>query len=266
MSYQEKTISSGAVLEILQGRTRWLKGRIRNPKARESSIKQQELNWKNSWKKLIRILNANFVPGDLLITLSYQKEPSEEDGEKQLAKFMRRLRKYTKQTTGEALRYVSVTEVDDEHRLHHHLICQSMYITPALLLELWDWRGRIDIGTLDGDPMYNWLAAYFVKQERNCKYKKGWNQSRNIVPPTESEPKKISERKLDAQPKLPKGYLLVDYWTYADSYGNKYRYIMAIKQERRRYLPDEMQQHIEKLEEQRAKREKPRNLANKKTT
>lgn len=52
--------------------TRWLKGRTRDPKARESSIKQQEL------KKLIKFLNANFVPGNIILTLSYLKETPDE--------------------------------------------------------------------------------------------------------------------------------------------------------------------------------------------
>lgn len=248
MAYRDKRIYAGAVLEIIQDKLfEKQKYRVRRPKQNVTPEGMQKTNQKNRWLQLLRWLNANFECGDLMLTLTHTKEPTEIEDKQIFANFLSRLRRFTLKKTGKPIKYMAWTEVDSDHRLHHHIICKNMSITPEELRKLWG-QGRVDISTLDGDPYWRWLESYFVKQDKRQKFKKWWTQSKNLTRPTETPEKTIQRGDLRKPPKLPKGYILVDYQYFADSWGEEHRYIVAIRADRKAFLPQDILDRMQQRE------------------
>lgn len=168
-----------------------------------TSEAQQKLNTINSKKRLVRLINTNFVQGDLYITLTYADLPTEEEAKKELAKFMRRLRVHRQKSRLCELKYISITEAD-EKRVHHHILINAMSMDEVE--KLWA-HGRITISRLDPDYEYEWLARYLAKEDKPGG--KRWNQSRNLTKPIEKV--KEVKRIVLEEPKPPKGYKLLRY-------------------------------------------------------
>lgn len=203
MRCYQKRIYSGKILEIEEYQCTQGGRRPRRGRTKPTTEAQQKLNMINSKKKLVRLINTNFVQGDLYITITYSKMPTDEQAKKELAKFMRRLRTYRKNSGLSELKYISVTE-QGENRVHHHILVNSMSMDEVQ--KLWP-HGRITISRLDPDYEYEWLARYLAKEEKPGG--KRWNQSRNLKRPVE----KIKEVKriILEEPKPPKGYKLLRY-------------------------------------------------------
>ena len=83
----------------------------RGKKAKPTSEVQARLNEHNAEQKLIRILNANFTPEDIEIHLTYTDEnlPSTpEEAERDVANYLRRVKRLRKKLELPALKYVNV--------------------------------------------------------------------------------------------------------------------------------------------------------------
>ena len=96
VKYRTKTIKSGDILECEIypiWDTRSSMSRAKSTK--ESREAQKRLNYKNAIKTAVRLVNANFTDNDYWATFTYDEKhlpKSVEDAEKQLQKFIRRLR------------------------------------------------------------------------------------------------------------------------------------------------------------------------------
>ena len=69
--------------------------KIRAAKRRASTEAQQRINARYSWEKLELMLAANFVPGDLVVTQTYDEENLPEDragAQAKLKKFRKKLK------------------------------------------------------------------------------------------------------------------------------------------------------------------------------
>lgn len=246
-----KSIYSGAVLEITEESERppHRAGRLTAADG-ATSEKQEVLNKKQRMKKLMRLLNCNFCKGDLWITLTYAVRPDIDTAKKEEARFLRKLRNAYKRATGKPLRYIAVTEAGDKYgRLHHHIICKSFEITPAALLSMWG-LGRVDIGTVDGDPYFRWLMLYIDKAERSIKGAKAYTCSRNLIKPTVAPVKRLKRNIFNTPPRVPKGYYILDWELVADQYGTR-RNIVAIRHDKVPEVPKWIIDEIEKEKERR---------------
>ena len=101
MKYYERRIKSGSILEVIRYASLREPG-VNFPRGQnqcKSSTAQILRNLVNAKKNLVRLINANFGPGDLLLVLTYEgKPPSPNKAKKDLKKYVRRLREYGKKT------------------------------------------------------------------------------------------------------------------------------------------------------------------------
>lgn len=192
----------------------------RDPKHEKTSLAVQKQNYNNSFKKLRRIINANFEPSDYLISLTYDdyhKTTDPKQAKKDIEKFLRKIRDIYKKR-GVAAKYVSVTELGKTGRsYHHHLVIKSENVPIGIISEIWE-NGGINFRSLKkmevslGD--YSKVASYILKEtyenvhEQNGVFKKRWNSSRNLIIP---EPKIeiVSADDWKKDPVVPKGFMLV---------------------------------------------------------
>lgn len=234
MPYYEQRVQAGRVLEIYRYHSlRRIGMKIPRGKNRNKTTQPQQLrNWINSAKRLTWMVNANFGPGDLYITLTYSGQPpTQAQAAKELAKFIRRVRAYRRKEGLPDLKYITVTESRGS-RLHHHLVMNAMSGDEAR--KIWQYEpdpkkrgslrpiqghGRAPTDTLDQSGDYTFLARYLGKE--NKPGHKRWSGSTNLKPPTISKPKEISRRTLTKTPQAPKGYLLKSWERRADSGGHE---------------------------------------------
>lgn len=161
----------------------------RRKKCNPSSEVQQRLNEKNSVLAAIRIAEANFGVGDLMIHLTYEREPeTPEEAKRLLRNYLARVkRRYAKE--GKELKYMVRTEKGKKSgRLHHHL-----YITGGISRDEAEdmWRE----GTANArriQPAKDGLAgltAYVAgsgKADQRVSRRR-WSCSKNCVRPTVTE-------------------------------------------------------------------------------
>lgn len=179
-----KTIEVGKYYSSRYG----IKGIKRSANHAPTPEQMQRANERAATKKLRRIINTNFGLGDIHLVLTYRRDltPTPDEARKHLERFLRKARGYYAQAYGRDLKYITVTEYK-RARVHHHLILPSLSMTE--LYGLWQ-HGRPHITPLDATGQYGQLAEYLIKEtaktfaEDSSPYKKRWNQSKNMIPPT----------------------------------------------------------------------------------
>lgn len=122
LMYRTKIIKSGDMLEVAaypiikQGRG------MRAPKTRETGKAQKKVNAREARRRLIRKAEANFSRRSMFVTLTYREDPGEEQAHKDLSNYLRRL----KYRTGKKLKYIAVTEIGHNGRVHHHVLLDGV--------------------------------------------------------------------------------------------------------------------------------------------
>jgi len=154
----------------------------RRKKCKPTSEIQEKLNQKNAEKKLTRLVHNNFSEDDIALHLTYRKgqEPvSEEEAQRDVYNFIRRLKRRYKKL-GLELKYISCTEYGKRtSRVHHHLIV-SGGMSRDEMEKLWG-KGYANSKRLQfEDDGVTGLAHYMAKDKH---FYKRWNQSRNLVIP-----------------------------------------------------------------------------------
>lgn len=201
----------------------------REAKCQISSPARESLNAKLSWQKLMLVLAANFVPSDLVVTLSYRDENlprRREDSDKNLSNFIRALRKHRREL-GQSLIYVRVTEgYHSGGRLHHHLIINATGADYDIIRQLWQKYGdNIGYEDFELDGAERW-AKYLTKEPRikGRRYvgDRTWRTSQHMRKPD------IISILVDADDDLqpPPGASVTDRATVQNCYG-RFNYIMA---------------------------------------
>ena len=72
-------------------------------------------------KKLARLMNANFFPGDWHLTLTYEGDaPSQAQAKKCISDFKNHMRRECRKI-GKEFKFIEVTEYKN-HRIHHHML------------------------------------------------------------------------------------------------------------------------------------------------
>lgn len=183
-----KTITAGEIREcevfpIYRSRPALSRAR----KAMASSEKQKRQNAKNTRKKIVRLLNANFTKADIWETLTYDDEHLPEDmktARRFLRNYLRRLAAWMKKHGRGELKYLYVTErIDDGRavRIHHHLV--TNFPDRDVAESLWTGGGRTQSRRLQPDDSGLEGLGRYISKSRSVKYEKAWAASRNLKQP-----------------------------------------------------------------------------------
>lgn len=209
--YIRETCIAGATIDVTLkysiGSGQAKRQQKKNP-SRAAVIKNND---RIATKKLTRLMNANFFPGDLHCTLTYSgKEPEQKEAKKEIRNFKRRIeREYKKQ--GKECKWIEVTEYSHT-RIHHHMLIR--YIDPELIEKQWK-RGHVHFTPLDRSRNYSKLAEYFIKETSKTmrtpgnETKQRWSASRNLTRPIIKR-EIIEPRGMFEKPKALKGYALIE--------------------------------------------------------
>lgn len=143
----------------------------RRERLRYSSAARQKMNLKTSAKKLQQVLNCNFGPRDLHVTLNYDDDHRPEtksEGNKKLQRWLARLRAYRRER-GQLLTYIYVTEqyTAESQHVHHHLVINAVGNDFAIIRALWPYGTNIEIQYLrEWGLGLEALAQYLTKEPR----------------------------------------------------------------------------------------------------
>lgn len=179
-------------------------------------LAMQKYNDKLQYRHLTRLLNANFMPDDLFITLHYSlyNRPTDSvTAKKQLTAFLRKLKRLYKKY-GIELKYIKVTAIGSKGAIHHHIVINSG-VPYSEITKLWSYSDRTpDYKPLYANGEYSALAYYLVNQSKVGQGTadkisgKGFVGSRNL-----KQPEIIKEQYVDKvcwkePPKAKKGYII----------------------------------------------------------
>lgn len=202
MPYVESVCRAGRTIEIERYYTARYgqKGQTRSQRVKPTEEEQKKINLRQAEKKLRRLINGNFSPGDYHVVLSYQRNKGDphrtpEEMRDDIGKFLRQLRTVYRQR-GKELKYIHVMEVGAHGARHHHLVINAFEVSG--IQKCWP-HGRIHVNPLDNTGNYKELAAYLIKYSSRTidtedrLQGKRWNASKNLVHPV-PKVKVISDR------------------------------------------------------------------------
>ena len=224
MPRYRRTIIAGDVMEIEEYTcySHQAKTYSRGMNINETDEEKAQRNFRDSIKKLARLINCNFRQGDLFITLTHRDRVTPAEADKELTNFLRRLKRYRKKHDLPELKYIARTE-SEKKREHHHLIINGM--SQDVIYDLWK-LGRVMISRLEPGGDYTGLAVYVMKEETEPQ-KRRWRASKNLDKPIV----KIKKLKAEKGRKLypPKGYTVVESYEYFSSYSGAASYLKCVK-------------------------------------
>lgn len=225
-----RTYEAGAVGEKTKF---WVQGtrQSRNQRKEKSQIKKQEQNEYSAQKRLARLINANFHPGDLLLGLDYSpagmdrleayiaEHPFEIEGtgdaeadrmqqiryaaDREMRLCLRRVKREL-QKTGAALKYIAITsdmdgDTGEAVRVHHHLVVNEE--AREAFLQKWEELGGVNWSPLSHQEDYMPIAEYLLRQVRRVPDEKKYVPSRSLIQPQPKDRVVLS----DAEIRVPKG-------------------------------------------------------------
>lgn len=178
---------------------------------------QRRLDEKNARKRLVRLVNANFDRGDVILTCEYPpgSAPQDEDAAaRDIRNYMRRVKGLRRRRGLPELRYLYVTERTQSARYgvryHHHAILSGDGVTREELEALWTRRHGGYCNTRRAQPQEKHLAGFACyltadKRERTPDRdgknpqeratRRRWNGSRNLKKPQE----RVADRKISVR-------------------------------------------------------------------
>lgn len=199
--YREKKYYCGNYLEVdiypLYHQIRGKRTRIKN-----TSDVQKAINNRNRVRKLTRLLNTNFTEDDIKIELTYSDKNvphSDEEAQKKIRNFLRRLKRFRKNNDFPELKYIIITEKGKKTgRYHHHAVLSGGMLSKDIT-RIWG-QGVVRITQLVmTEEGLSGLAEYLTKNISNGdieENKKAWQASKNLIPPKERKnDSRISRKK-----------------------------------------------------------------------
>lgn len=185
MGYRTRTVKAGPRLEAeiypIFGREQHR--RLRAARKNITPEKQARLNRERSLRHFIQLIDGNFGPGDVHVTLTYRDAPAYDRAVRDVQNFIRRVKRMRQKAGLGELKYAGVIEGDEDgtkRRIHAHLI-MSGGIDREELERLWG-RGYANADRLQPDENgLEAVARYILKQQRN---RKKWFASRNLKQPS----------------------------------------------------------------------------------
>lgn len=190
--------------------------RARAAKRQLSSEAQQRMNRKYSWQKLELLLAANFGPGDLVVTLTYNDRwlPSDrKTAEARLKAFRSSLARIRKAKGQELVMFWNHEHKHGDGRWHHHCVINATGDDYELIRQCWRYGADIEITPLEVSRARNFesLARYMSKESGDRLGQRTWSYTRNARKP-EVETFRVED---DTTVQIPRGAL--DLGTFSDS-------------------------------------------------
>lgn len=175
-----------------------------------STKAQQLMNVKYSWQKLMWRIAANFAPGDLIITLTYDDAHLPRDRKQALARLKQFRANMSKAMKAKGREFVAVYSTEHLHssswvpedgRWHHHVVMRATGDDFRTILAAWPYGNEIEIHKFEisKDRNYETLARYMAKERQDTANAHVWGCTRNCRKP-EEESFPIAE---DAQIVIP---------------------------------------------------------------
>lgn len=164
------------------------RGETRRRKQSVSSEAQQRMNAKYSWQKLALLLAANYVPGDLVVCLTYADEflpESHKQCEARLKKFRASVNAARKEAGKPRLKmFWNFEHEHGDKRWHHHTVINATGNDYEVLQACWPY-GQIEIQLLEvnHDRNYESLARYMCKERPERLGQRGWSYTRGVAKP-----------------------------------------------------------------------------------
>ena len=219
----KKIIHAGAlVIEAVYPRMdRRDSERARAAKRKASTEAQKWMNQIYSWQKLELMLAANFRPGDLVVTLTYDDAhlPESRKASELRLKYFRQQLTVHRVMTGQEL--VMIWNTEHKHgdgRWHHHTVINATGEDYDLIRRLWIYGSDIEIKPLrvDKEKNYETLARYMCKEEGERLGQRKWSYTRNARKP-EVETFRVEE---DTTVQVPKGATEISVFSDSNQYGS----------------------------------------------
>ncbi len=190
-------------------------GQKREKKKKKTPEDVRRQNERNRWRKIQRIILANFKEGDWHLILKYrpgERPDTYKEAKKHRKKFLDKMREAYKKA-GIPFKWIIVTERGKKGQvLHHHLVIEDIQRdginTVKLVKELWTCGNEFFVSLYE-DGEYEKLAEYIVKAE--TKEECGWctySRSRNLIIP-ERRVEIVCHRRWRNPPVAPRGWYVV---------------------------------------------------------
>lgn len=242
MPYIKKTITHGNVIEVAKytnGRYKRKKGN--GPPAGETPPEQKAWQEKNDIRKVWRLLDENFGPGDLWTCLTYpaRTKPSAETVREHMRKFIAKIRKAYKKA-GKEFKYIYSAGLGKRGAAHIHLVLSKF--DPEVIRDTW--AGIVNGGDYvrcDFQPMhknrdYYKLASYLIKNSKedwegpDPIFRKRYCSSKNLRKAKEST-RIVSAKEWKKDPPQKRGYYIDKERSYIglNAYGYPIQYTVYVK-------------------------------------
>lgn len=252
MSYLEKTFEHGDIIE----KCKYTNGKFGKRRKNSEPLgvtPPEQLRWqsKNDIRKLWRILDLNFSPGDLWIMLSYpaRSRPTTEQVRGNMKEFLRKIKREYKKA-GEIFKYVFSAGRGSRGAVHFHLVLPKFDIDQIRDI----WADIVNGGKwvkTNFEPLtklrdYEGVASYIIKNSEETffsddpLYKKRYCMSGNLGK-KEVKPKIIKAKEFRKDPPERKGYYIDKQRSYSwvNKYGYLFQYTVYVKLSRGRPLQNE---------------------------
>lgn len=156
-------------------------------RTRPSRECQKRLNIKNAQRKLTRLMNANFGPGDLLGHFTCAHGSTEDQAKRDARNFIDRLRRRAEKK-GAELKYIYVIEATgsgESLKYHIHMVVNGGWISRDEMEKVWG-KGlaRVDRCKKMRDGLAGF--AHYITQRKSTQEKlltRGWASSKNLIRP-----------------------------------------------------------------------------------
>ena len=199
---------------------------VRQAKRKTSTEAQRRANARYSWEKLELMLAANYVPGDLVVTLTFDDAhlpPDRKTAAARCKKFRQELTGIRK-AAGTDLRMIwTIENKIGEGRWHLHAVINAAGSDDfADILRSWPYGSNVEITRLQVNKRKNYetQARYMCKEARERPGLRSWSYTRNCQHP-EVETFPVSD---DTRIEIPDGATVIQEETKRTEYA-EFQYI-----------------------------------------
>lgn len=203
--------------------------RARSIKKKRTTEVMQKYNQKTSVRKFELMLAANFHPGDVVGTVTYDENFLPEDrktADRRFRYFRQKLAAHYRARGVELVVFWSTEHKHGDGRWHHHFILPSTGDDYDAIRAAWIYGDDIELKPLQVDKQKNYatLAAYYAKESRERLGLRSWSYTRNAKKPTEE----IERVESDYQLQAPKGVQVLELTSIETPYGS-FQYLKYLR-------------------------------------
>lgn len=185
--------------------------KVRAEKRKKTTEVMRQYNHKSSIRKFELMLSANFKPGDVVGTVTYDDDhlpPNRKAAERRFRYFRKKLERHYQAAGIELVVFWSTESKHGDGRLHHHFIMPSTGDDYDAIRAAWIYGGDIELKPLrvDKEKNYRTLAVYYAKEARDKLGLRAWTYTRNAKKPEEDTERVENDYRLSA----PDGVIVLE--------------------------------------------------------